>query len=61
MNKKTKKADIDVLVKENANVDRRQLEEAIKLIKILSDKGIKRSEYSLISPYSRIPSGKYNV
>ena len=53
-----KKTDIEVLVKRNPNIDRRQLEEALKILKMLRDKGIKRVEYSLISPYSGIVANK---
>lgn len=61
MAKKIKKADIETLAKENPNVDKRQLEEVLKLLQKLRDRGIKRTEYSLISPYSRIVSRKSNA
>lgn len=61
MAKKIKKAYIKELLTENPNVDRRQLEEVLKLLEILHKKGIKQTEYSLISPYSRIISGKSNA
>ena len=53
----SKKINLELIAEKNPNVDMCQLEEALQILKELNIEGIERSEYSLISPYSRSALG----
>jgi len=53
----SKKINLELIAEKNTNVDMHQLEEVLQILKKLNAEGIKRSEYSLISPYSRTALG----
>ena len=46
------KINTDKMIAKNPNVDKGQLNQALKTLKELQSIGVKRSEYNLVSPFS---------